>query len=264
MTNSGNYFDTFETIFQNKDLLQIDHVPDSEQLIIGREDELNALANSLQPAIHGQKPNNVLLYGKTGTGKSLCSKFIVQQLVQAGVKQDSAIGVAYVDCLQDTTESAVIRAVGSAINEPGVTDETFPSSGVSTAECYRRAWRVMDFLYDTVVIILDELDKMSDPNAVLMTLSRAVESGKLSNCNIGIIGISNKPRFKDQLNERARSSLCQRDFVFPPYDANQLREILTARLPAFKNGVVDDAVIPKVAALAAREHGDARKAIDIL
>lgn len=157
-----------------------------------------------------------------------------------------------------------IRAIGSAINDRSTTDITFPSSGVSTAECYRRAWRVMDMLYDAVVIILDELDKMTDPSSILMTLSRAVESGKLDSCAIGIIGISNKPRFKEQLNERARSSLCQRDYVFPPYDADQLRDILTARLPAFKDGIIQDGVVPRVAALAAREHGDARKAIDIL
>ncbi|SMO90305.1 orc1/cdc6 family replication initiation protein [Halorubrum cibi] len=74
----------------------------------------------------------------------------------------------------------------------------------------------------------------------------------------------NKIRYKESLNERVKSSLSARDFVFPLYDANQLRDILNSRADAFREDVLDDDVIPKVAALAAKEHGDARKAIDIL
>lgn len=52
--------------------------------------------------------------------------------------------------------------------------------------------------------------------------------------------------------------------MFPPYDANQLREIMYNREDAFKEGVLSDDVIPLSAAFAAQEHGDARKALDIL
>ncbi len=66
------------------------------------------------------------------------------------------------------------------------------------------------------------------------------------------------------MDERVKSSLCEREFVFPPYDANQLREILNARADAFREEVLESGVIPRAAALAAQEHGDARKAIDML
>jgi len=66
------------------------------------------------------------------------------------------------------------------------------------------------------------------------------------------------------MDERVKSSLCEREFVFPPYDANQLRNIMEARSDAFRDGVLEASTIPRAAALAAREHGDARKAIDIL
>jgi cell division control protein 6 len=66
------------------------------------------------------------------------------------------------------------------------------------------------------------------------------------------------------MDERVKSSLCEREFVFPPYDATQLRSIMEARSDAFRDGVLDSSTIPRAAALAAREHGDARKAIDIL
>jgi cell division control protein 6 len=112
-------------------------------------------------------------------------------------------------------------------------------------------------------VILDEIDKLDD-DAILMQLSRAGESGKIGRCKIGVIGISNKIKYKDRMDQRVKSSLCEREFVFPPYNATQLQDIMHARSDAFRTDVLGDSVIPKVAALAAREHGDARKAIDML
>jgi len=66
------------------------------------------------------------------------------------------------------------------------------------------------------------------------------------------------------LNERVKSSLREEEFVFQPYDANQLRDIMSNRRDAFHDGVLGEDVIPLTAASAAREHGDARKAIEIL
>nr|WP_152423211.1 orc1/cdc6 family replication initiation protein [Natrinema versiforme] len=242
-------------------MLQVSHLPDGDR-IIGREDELTNLANAIKPATRGNTPNNVLVYGKTGTGKSLCSKFITNQAVNQAASNDISIGVAYIDCLQESTETQAVQSIGYQLNEPTKTDVSIPHSGLSTSEYYRRLWRIVDDRYDVALIILDEVDKIEDDD-ILMQLSRAVESGKLTESTIGVIGISNKVRYKESLDERIKSSLCEREYVFSPYDANQIREILHSRSDAFHEGVLDEAVIPRVAALAAREHGDARKAIDI-
>ena len=121
----------------------------------------------------------------------------------------------------------------------------------------------MDDQHDVALIILDEIDKLEN-DSILMQLSRAGEAGKIESCKIGVIGISNKIRYKDRMDERVKSSLCEREFVFPPYDAEQLNDIMRARQDAFRESILEDGVISRTAALAAREHGDARKAIDIL
>lgn len=262
MSDSMDYFGTENEIFQNKELLQVSHLPDGDR-IIGREDELTHLANAIKPATRGNTPNNVLVYGKTGTGKSLCSKFITNQAVERATGNDVSIGVAYVDCLQESTETQAVQSTGHQLNDQRGTDISIPHSGLSTAEYYRRLWRIVDTRYDVALIILDEVDKIEDDD-ILMQLSRAVESGKLTESTVGVIGISNKVRYKDSLDERIKSSLCEREYVFSPYDATQIREILRSRADAFHEGVLEDGVVPRVAALAAREHGDARKAIDIL
>jgi len=262
MDESESFFGDPDPIFADKELLRVSHLPESDR-IIGRDTELQKLADAIKDAQRGDTPNNVLIYGKTGTGKSLCSKYITRDLAQAGAENGVTIGVAYVDCFQESTETQTVRTIAQALNDPDETDITVPHTGVSTSDYYRRLWDILDARLDVGIIILDEIDKLEDDN-VLMQLSRAAEAGKVTESTLGVVGISNKIRYKDSLNERVKSSLSERDFVFPPYDANQLREILKSRADAFREGVLEEDVIPKVAALAAREHGDARKAIDIL
>ena len=262
MSESESFFGDPDPIFADKELLRVSHLPEGDR-IIGRDSELQKLANAIKDAQRGDTPNNVLIYGKTGTGKSLCSKYITRDLTQAAADNGVRVGVAYVDCFQESTETQTVRTIAQALNDPVQTAIKVPHTGVSTSDYYRRLWDILDARLDVGIVILDEIDKLEDDN-VLMQLSRAAEAGKVTESTLGVIGISNKIRYKDSLNERVKSSLSERDFVFPPYDANQLREILKSRADAFREGVLNEDVIPKVAALAAKEHGDARKAIDIL
>ncbi|AEH39218.1 Cdc6/Cdc18 family protein [Halopiger xanaduensis] len=261
MSDSDDLFVRTDPIFVNKELLEISHVPD-EGRIVGRDDEISQLASAVNPAIFGQSPSNVLIYGKTGTGKSLCAKYVSSRLVDTAEEEGTDATYVYVDCAQDSTETQTVQTIASSVN----TDETdiyIPDKGISTATYYKRLWRILDEKYDVVLIILDEIDKLED-DAILMQLSRAGEAGKLTNCKVGVVGISNKIQYKDRMDERVKSSLCEREFVFPPYNATQLNDIMAARSDAFRSGVLEEGVIPRAAALAAREHGDARKAIDIL
>ena len=262
MSDGDDLFIREDPVFVNKELLEINHLPD-EGRIVGRDEEIGQLANAVNPAIFGQSPSNVLIYGKTGTGKSLCAKYVSGRLIDTAEDEGVEAAYAYVDCAQDSTETQAVQTIASSLNDADATGINIPDKGISTATYYKRLWTILDQGYDVVLVILDEIDKL-DNDDILMQLSRAGEAGKLSECKIGVIGISNKIKYKDRMDERVKSSLCEREFVFPPYDAQQLGEIMAARSDAFREGVLDDSVIPRAAALAAREHGDARKAIDIL
>ena len=251
-----------DPVFADKELLDIEHIPDEER-IIGREDEISNLANSIHPAIRGGKPRNTLIYGKTGTGKSLVAKHVTQSAENFAHEQGTRLDRAYIDCTQATTETQVVIKLARTFNQTDVTDISVPLSGLSTNAYYDRLWQILDSLHDVVIIILDEVDKLQENN-VLMQLSRAGEAGKIDSCKVGILAISNKISFKDSLDERVLSSLQEREFIFPPYDANQLREIMRHRQDAFREGALTNDVIPLAAAFAAQEHGDARKALDIL
>lgn len=253
---------TEDPIFRRKELLDIEHIP-TQVRIIGRDTQIDELASTIHPAVSGGSPRNSLIYGKPGTGKSLVVKHVTQSATRYALGQDIEMATAYIDCTQANTETRAVIRASQDLNETDATGISIPVSGLATGVYYERFWEVIEQLYDVVLIILDEVDKLQDYD-ILMQLSRAGESGKVSNCSIGIIGISNKITVKETVDERIRSSLQDREFVFPPYDATQLRSIMKNRTDAFEPDVLGDETIPLTAALAAKEHGDARKALDIL
>ncbi|ELY77007.1 Cdc6/Cdc18 family protein [Natrinema pallidum] len=257
-----DFFGGISSVFKNKDMVQIDYVVDEDR-IIGRDEELESLAQSLYPATNGSKPSNCLVYGKPGTGKSLSVKFITQKLKEKAGENGYSVGIAYVDCSQSSSETDAVIRIAKQLNDPDLSDVRIPDTGLSTGQFYQRAWKAMDATHDISLIILDEIDKHHAYDDLLMTLSRAGEANKLTDSSLGVIGISNKPRFTDKLNERTVSSLGERRHVFPPYTANELKEILEARKDAFYDGVLEEGITARVAALSAREYGDARKAMDI-
>jgi cell division control protein 6 len=249
-------------IFTRKELLEIEHIPNEER-IVGRDEQIKKVANALNPAIGGGSPRNMIVYGKTGTGKSLVAKHVTQRAKRAAENHGTTVGTAYVDCAQSNTETRAISTLATQLNDVAETEVKIPRTGIATDDYYARFWRILDARFDVAMIILDEIDKLGN-DEILMQLSRAGEAGKLDSCKIGIIAISNKISYQDKLEQRVKSSLQEREFIFPPYDAEQLRLIMENREDAFKPNVLTSDVIPLSAAFAASEHGDARKALDIL
>ena len=106
MSESDELFTREDPIFVNKELLEINHLPD-EGRIVGRDDEISKVAAAVNPAIFGQSPSNVLIYGKTGTGKSLCAKYVSTRLVETAAEEDINAETAYVDCARPSRPSPV-------------------------------------------------------------------------------------------------------------------------------------------------------------
>jgi len=80
-----------------------------------------------------------------------------------------------------------------------------------------------------------------------------------------LVCITNDLSFKETLDPRVRSSLSEEELVFKPYNSLQLEDILAERSKeGFHDEVLGEGVISLCAALAAQEHGDARRALDLL
>ena len=244
------------SIFRNRDILKPDYVPDR---LPHREREIRKLGSILAPVLKGSRPSNVFIYGLTGTGKTAVTKYVTRKLVETAKKFNANVKVAYVNTRQSDTPYRVLMELAESV---GV---KVPFTGIPAAEVYRRFIRGLENLSATLIVILDEIDYLVKKHGddILYRLSRTNEI--LSNSEISMIGITNDVRFSEILDPRIKSSLGEVEMVFPPYDAVQLEDILSERAKeAFYEGTLDDGVIPLCAALAAKEHGDARKALDLL
>ena len=247
-------------LFVNKKVLQSNYTPES---VPHRDKQIENVAAILAPALRGERVSNLFVYGKTGTGKTL-SVQRVQNKISEKMNQMGRenLKFLYVNCKLKKVADTEYRIIAELINVLG---GKVPATGLPTDEVYSRFISMIDSQKQLIILVLDEIDqavkKISDN--FIYTLTRM--NSELKNAQISIVGISNSLTFMDNLDPRVRSSLGEEELVFPPYNALQLQDILRERAnTAFKEGVLEEGVIAKCAAFAAREHGDARRALDLL
>lgn len=260
-TKLDNIFNSFinQTIFNNKIILQSGYTPET---IPHREKQISQVASILAPVLRLEKPSNLFIYGLTGTGKTLTVQYIKNQLLSKAKEQKIEIIMPYINCKLRKVADTEYRILTELIKKLG---GKIPSTGLPTDQVYRTLIELIDNKKQILVIILDEIDqavkKMGDE--FLYNFTRL--NTELTKTQIAIIGISNDLKFLDTLDPRVKSSLSEEEILFPTYNAIQIQDILRERvLEAFKEKVVAEGVIEKCAALAIRDHGDARKALDIL
>lgn len=249
---------TEKSIFKNKSILSIDFTP---QNIPHREKQIKQLALILAPILRGEKPSNIFIYGKTGTGKTLCIKHVISNLLDS-LKPNKKIKTIYINCKMRKVSDTEYRLLAQLIYFFG---ETVPYTGLPTDNLYKKFFQLLDSDSQNIIIVLDEIDTLVEKvgDDILYNLTRINQD--LNKTKVTIIGISNRISFIEQLDPRVKSSLSEEEIIFPPYNANELRDILWGRAKfAFNPGCLEQAVIAKCAALAAQEHGDARKALDLL
>ena len=246
-------------VFKDKDTLSADFTPEN---IPHREKQIKEIALMLAPVLRGEKPSNIFIYGKTGTGKSLCVKKVSSTLVVAAGAASKKVKIIYINCKMRRVADTEYRLLAQLMSSFGL---TVPFTGLPTKTLYDQLYTTLESNGGSIILVLDEIDALLEKvgDGLLYNLTRINQ--EIKGAKITIVGISNKASFIDNLDPRIRSSLSEEEMIFPPYNANELKDILMERSKtAFNDGAVDYAVITKCAALAAQEHGDARKALDLL
>ena len=255
-------FESFDknTIFKDKTYLQTNYQPEE---IPHRDDQIKQIASILAPILRGEKGSNLFLYGKTGTGKTLSIQYVRDELLKRALRNTNfKLRIEYLNCKLRKVSDTEYRILAELIKKLG---GEVPDTGLPTEAVYNRFIKIIDSEKQLIVLILDEIDQAVKKisSDFLYNLTRL--NSELSKAQICIVGISNNLTFLDELDPRVRSSLSEEEIIFPPYNALQLQDILKKRADfAFKETVLQEGVIAKCAAFAAREHGDARRALDLL
>ena len=250
-----NYAAAGTGVFADKDVLSHSYVPD---IVYHREDQTRQLAAILSPMLRNQNTSNCFLYGKTGTGKTMITMHVARELELAGKN----IKILYINCKLrgvTDTEYRLLAELSRMLGSP------VPPTGLPTDEVYNIFLQALGRIGKNTILILDEIDslvaKIGDD--ILYNLTRMNQN--LTAAKPTIVGISNSLSFIDTIDPRVKSSLSEEEIIFPPYNSKQLADILEARSKmAFSPGALEPGVIQKCAAFAAQEHGDARKALDLL
>ena len=242
------------TIFKDKRPLDHRWLPEK---LVHRDEQIRQIAKYWVDVLSGVTPSNVTLYGKTGTGKTAASKFAREQLIDIARKKNVFVKVEYIRCTDYTTEYQVIAELCNRLGRD------VPNRGWTKGEVvntFRDIFKPDVFSRKLhLIVILDEIDILlnKDGDGILYTLTRTG--------NVSVLCISNYLDFKNLINSRVTSSLNDKEIVFPPYGANQLSDILSERAElSFNENILESDVIPLCSAMAAKEEGDARYALDLL
>ena len=239
-----------------KDKTPLDHrfLPSK---LVHRDDQIRYIAKYWIDVLDDVTPSNLTLYGKTGTGKTAASQFAREQLIEAANDENVFVKIEYIRCTDYTTEYQVIarlcNQLGRKVPNRGWTKAEVINTfrDIFTTNAYGKTLHL--------IVILDEIDILleKDGDGLLYTLTRTD--------NVSILSISNYLDFKKLIKSRVTSSLNDIEIVFPPYGADQLADILKERADlSFNDNILEPDVIPLCSAMAAKEEGDARYALDLL
>lgn len=246
-----------KTPFKAKGTLFETFIPDN---LPHRDDQMMTLTNILINLIHTGQSSNIFCYGKTGTGKTVTTRYTADRIRLEGMKKNNNITIIYTPSVEGT-ELDLYAHIGNETAGRNI----IPHRGLSTQETFNRTKEVLDSKNTRAIIIMEEIDKFYEKNGddFLYQLSRI--NTQLKQSSLCLIGIANNLKFTEHFDARVISSINKEDIIFPPYTALQLQDILKQRAKlAFKTHAIDDGVINLCAALSAREHGDARRAIELL
>ena len=179
------YMSKRNVIVRNKKVLQSSYIPEN---LPHRKDKINEIVEIVAPSLSKDKPSNILIYGKTGTGKSAVMNYIGKELRKADENQENCMFI-YVNCeVVDTPYGILYNISNQIITEY---DKKIPFTGWSLDKIFSELADYIDKKDKIFIIVLDEIDRSFQKNGDDIFYYLTTINEILKNSRVSIIGITN-------------------------------------------------------------------------
>ena len=252
----------------NPDYLDDEKLPEEERAAVLkeifnrkiREKQISRIISHLTPILDGAHPPPALIFGPTGSGKTVTLIHVLSTFMKVAERREIGFRYHYVDLSSPKTFFGALNEVAVALDS----SNRKYRKGIPIDHMQSRIIEAIGSYDGFLCLLIDEADNLR-PNAdSFLTFLGKTLPRKVS-CRLVLILLTNRLDWEKTLDPRILSFLKKTDILFEPYDALDLLEILKLRVEkALDKTKVDVSALKKVAALASRETGDARKAVELM
>ena len=235
-----------------------------------RQNQVIELARYFTEIINGLTPGHVVIRGRTGTGKTLTIKFVLNGFLQHTNKDNLHIGIAYASAHKvGTGERASLsphRYIAELMKSMGYEINARKRGGIGWAgmmDLFRDYINEQD--YSHVIIVCDDIHRLKSV-PFIMHFARPNEVWGLNHNKLTVFFVTDESQFVKNIPREALYSFENLNLYFPPYNAMELYGILKQRVEYALHtpDVIDDDILHLTAAKVAKREGDARYVIRVL
>ena len=243
--------------FLKKDALDTSNQP---LRIVSRIDEVMQITRFVLDYKQGYVVPLVSVYGRSGTGKSTLVRHVCNYLPE--------IKLCFVNLRKAKTVFGGVNLILNELDQPSLTS----AQGMNLA-----MQKIQETILDTMrlqkkkllVLVLDEFDvifydKRGNPSDFVYKLVEMIAELKNKGCLAMIITISNNILTDYNLDDRIKSRIGNSEIFFRPYSNEEMLRILRQRAEEAFSEEIDDSVLERCTEISFLEHGDARRAVDLL
>jgi cell division control protein 6 len=215
-----------------------------------RDADLELMARHLADLFRNGQARNLFIYGRPGTGKTVCVRYVLCEVTRHASETDAAVQTAYVNAGKTRTPYYTMAEI---VKQLGI---SLPSAGW---QMFRLKHAFEGLLAEkSVLIAIDEVDSIlfKEKEPLVYYLSRQPKTT--------LILISNSVDDVVKLQERALSTLQPVLINVGPYTREETKQILRERVErAYKAATIADKLLTMIAKIVC-DVGDVRFGFRIL
>ena len=99
-------------LFKDREVLRHDYLPEK---LPHREQLIKLLGLTVAPVLRNSRCSNIFIYGKTGTGKTAVTKYVLSHLESKAKEYGAPVRFCYINCRMTGSEYRVFAALSQNI-----------------------------------------------------------------------------------------------------------------------------------------------------